>query len=33
MVSPLAHVINNIFMGFHESSWLNEFNLSKRKLY
>ena len=24
MGSPLAHVLANIFMGFHESKWLNE---------
>ena len=29
MGSPLA----NIFMGFHESKWLNEYNLNKPKFY
>ena len=33
MVSPLAPVLPNIFMEFHESSWLNEFNLNKPKFY
>ena len=33
MGSPLAPVLANIFMGFHESKWLNEFNLSKPKFY
>ena len=33
MDSLLAPVLANIFMGFHESKWLNEFNLSKPKLY
>ena len=33
MGSPLAPVLANIFMGFHESKWLNEYNLSKPKLY
>ena len=27
MVFPLAPVFANIFMGFHESKWLNEYNL------
>ena len=31
--SPLAHVLANIFMGFHESRWLNEYNLKKPKFY
>ena len=26
---PLAPVLANIFMGFHESKWLNEYNLKK----
>ena len=30
---PLAPVLANIFMGFHESKWLNEYNLSKPKFY
>ena len=29
MSSPLAPVLANIFMGFHESKWLNEYNLNK----
>ena len=33
MGSPLAHVLANIFMGFHESKWLNEYNLNKTKFY
>ena len=31
MGSPLAPVLANIFMGFYESKWLNEYNLSKPK--
>ena len=31
--SPLAPVLANIFMGFHESEWLNEYNLNKPKFY
>ena len=31
MGSPLTLVLANIFMGFHESKWLNECNLSKPK--
>ena len=33
MGSPLAPVLANIFKGFHESKWLNEYNLKKPKLY
>ena len=33
MGSPLASVLANIFMGFHESKWLNEYNLNKSKFY
>ena len=33
MVSPLAPVLANIFMGFHESKWLNEYNLNKPNFY
>ena len=33
MGSPLAPVLVNIFMGFHESKWLNKYNLSKPKFY
>ena len=29
MGSPLAPVLANIFMGFHKSNWLNEYNLNK----
>ena len=31
--SPLAPVLASIFMGFYESKWLNEYNLSKPKFY
>ena len=33
MGSPLAPVLANIFMGFYESKWLNEYNLHKPKFY
>ena len=33
MGSPLAPVLANIFMGFYESKWLNEYNLYKPKFY
>ena len=33
MGSPLAPVLANIFMGFHESKWFNDYNLSKPKFY
>ena len=33
MGSPLSPVLPNIFMGFHESKWLNEYNLNKPKFY
>ena len=33
MGSPLAPVLANIFMSFHEPKWLNEYNLSKPKFY
>ena len=33
MGSPLAPVPANIFMGFFEFKWLNEYNLNKPKLY
>ena len=29
MGSPSAPILANIFMGFHESQWLNEYNLNK----
>ena len=33
MGSPLAPVLSNIFMGFHESKWVNAYNLNKPKFY
>ena len=33
MFSPLAPALANIFMGFHKSKWLNEYNLNKPKFY
>ena len=33
MGSPLAPALANIFMGFHEYKWLNEYNLNKPKFY
>ena len=33
MDSPLAPVLANIFMGFPEAKWLNEYNLNKLKFY
>ena len=33
MASPLAPVLSNIFMGFHESKWFNEYNLNKPIFY
>ena len=33
MGSPLAPVLANIFMGFYESKWLNEYNLNKSNFY
>ena len=33
MVFPLTHVLANIFMGFHESKWLNKYNLKRPKFY
>ena len=33
MGSPLAPVLATIFMGFHKSKWLNEYNLNKPKFY
>ena len=33
MDSPLVPVLANIFMGFYESKWLNEYNLNKPKFY
>ena len=31
--SPLAPLLGNIFIGFHESKWLNGYNLNKHKFY
>ena len=31
--SPLAPALTNIFIGFYESKWLNEYNLNKPKFY
>ena len=33
MDSPLAPVLANIFMSFHESKWFNEYNLKRPKFY
>ena len=33
MGSPLAPVLANIFMGFYESKWLNEYIVNKPKFY
>ena len=33
MVSPLAPILADIFMGFSESKWLNKYNLNKPKFY
>ena len=33
MGSPLAPIVANIFLGFHESKWLNVYNLNKPKFY
>ena len=33
MGSPLAPVPVNIFIGFHKSKWLNEYNLNKPKFF
>ena len=33
MGSPLAPVFANIYMGFQESKWLNEYNLNKPNFY
>ena len=33
MGPPLAPALANIFMGFYESKWLNEYNLNKPKFY
>ena len=33
MGSPLAPVLANIFVDFHELNWLNEYNPNKHKFY
>ena len=33
MGSPLAPVLSNIFIGFYESKWLNEYNLNKPNFF
>ena len=33
MGSTLAPDLANIFMGFHECKWLNEYNLNKPRFY
>ena len=33
MASPLALVLTNIFIGFCESKWLNEYDVNKPKFY
>ena len=33
MGSPLASVLANVFMGFYQSKWLNEYNLNKPDFY
>ena len=33
MCSPSAPVLAKIFMVFHESKWLNKYNLKKHKIY
>ena len=33
MGSPLTPVLANIFMSFHESKWLDEYNLNKPEFY
>ena len=33
MLSPLAPVLANIFIGFYEYKWLHEYNLNKPKFY
>ena len=30
---PLAPILANIFMSFHESKWLNEYSFNKPKFY
>ena len=33
MGSPVAPVLTNIFIGFYESKWLNEYNLNKPNFF
>ena len=33
MGSPLTSVLANVFMGFYDSKWLNEYNLNKPIFY
>ena len=33
MGSPLTPVLANVFMGFYDSKWLNEYNLNKPIFY
>ena len=33
MCSPLSSVLGNIFIGFYEFKWFNEYDLKKPKLY
>ena len=33
MVSPIAPVLANVFMGFYESKLLNQYNLNTPKFY
>ena len=33
MGSPLVPVLPNIFIGFYESKWLNEYNFDKPEFY
>ena len=33
MESALAPILANIFMGFDESKWLDEYNLNRPKFY
>ena len=33
MGSTLAPVLANIFMGFHKSKWLNEYDFKKPNIY
>ena len=33
MGSPLISVLANVFMGFYDSKWLNEYNLNNPNFY